>query len=198
MAGDARMGTAVRERRTRHRGAAARGVALVSVLLAGAGCAAIPRAPREADARARSMDVPPGRALVYVFREDALEGERTLPLYANAERIGDLPRDAYWLLEVAPGELRLAFPLGDGATVLRMEVEAGRRYFVRQAIQRWPMTLLKVQTAKLVPTDEPSARSRLGRLLRIATVPPAGRAEGGAVGVRRRAGRSSGGAADGV
>ena len=86
----------------------------------------------------------------------------------------------------------------DGATVLRMEVEAGRRYFVRQAIQRWPMTLLKVQTAKLVPTDEPSARSRLGRLLRIATVPPAGRAEGGAIGVRRRAGRSSGGAADGV
>lgn len=144
---------------------------LAALALAAAGCATIPRAPREADARARTMDVPEGRALVYVFREDALEGAYTLPLLANSIRIGELPLDAYWLLDVPPGELRLEFPFGDGATRLRMRVEAGARYFVRQSVRRWPMETVRVQTAKLVPVDERTGRAGLGRLLRVARLP---------------------------
>jgi hypothetical protein len=119
------------------------------------------------------MDVPAGRALVYVYRPDALDGPGTLPLYANSERVGDLPRDSYCLLEVEPGELLLDFPFGDGATSLRMDVAAGRRYYVRQDVERRETAKelhLKIQTAKLAPVDEDVGRAALGALLTIATV----------------------------
>ena len=156
------------------------GRATAALLAAGlTACAGARLAPPADDARARWMDVPEGLALVYVYRLDAPDGPRTLPLYANSERIGDLPRDSWCLLEVEPGELRLDLPHRDAATSLRMEVEAGHRYFVRQEpAPRGTAEDAEPRTATLVPVDEDAGRAALGRLLRI-------------VAVRRRAAASS-------
>jgi hypothetical protein len=132
-------------------------------------CAGARLAPPADDGRARWMDVPEGRALVYVYRPDAPDGPWTL--HANSERIGELPRDSWCLLEVEPGELRLDLTPGDGAASLRMEVEAGHRYFVRQdPAPRATATDAEPRTATLVPVDEDAGRAALGRLLRIVAV----------------------------
>jgi hypothetical protein len=149
-----------------------RGRATAALLAAGlTACAGARLAPPADDARARWMEVPEGLALVYVYRPDAPGGPRTLRLHANSERIGDLPRDSWCLLEVEPGELRLDLPPGDGATPLRMEVEAGHRYFVRHdPAPQATAEDAESRTATLVPVDEDAGRAALGRLLRIVAV----------------------------
>jgi hypothetical protein len=138
--------------------------AATALLLA---CATVPVAPKEEDARARDMAVPEGRALVYVFRGPLLAAPTAFTLYANSERIGDLGPGTYYLLDVEPGVLRLGFPFGDGATVIALEVEAGKRYYVFQTIHRVPALFVNFDKAKLIPVEEDEGKGALGSLIRV-------------------------------
>jgi hypothetical protein len=144
-----------------------------AVALLAAGLAACARAPiaSPADDAAKTMDVPEGRALVYVYRGNLLVGPVTLPLYANAERVGELGRNTHVVLDVDPGDVRLDFPFGDGAERLVVTAEAGKRYYVHQTVHQTPLLLATIVHAKLLPVEESEGRAGLGRLLREARLP---------------------------
>lgn len=135
-----------------------------------AGCAHVPLATPEADAQAKRFQPPDGKALIYVFRDSLVAAPTLFPVYADQERVGDLAPWTYYVLEVEPGPHLLAFPFQFGAVTLRLRVEAGRRYFVRQWLERFETFL--VDTPRLAEVEEELGRPALGHLVRVVRLQP--------------------------
>jgi hypothetical protein len=129
------------------------------------GCATVQTASRDVDRQARTMPVPEGRALVYVYRNGLAAGMGLLSLFVNEQHVADLAVGTYCVANVPSGEVRLAFPFGNGAATLPLVVEAGRRYYVRQEV-----AALDFNRPGLVPVSEPEGATSLGELTRVVPV----------------------------
>lgn len=138
--------------------------ALAACLL---GCATVPKAAPEESARARELAVPEGKALVYVFRAGLMAAASNFKLYANQELVGEIASDTFYVLESEPGDLRLDFPFGNSTTTLNLKLEAGRRYYVSQAIERTYLVLVYVDKATLTRVSEEDGVRGLGNLIRV-------------------------------
>jgi hypothetical protein len=143
--------------------------ALMACLL---GCATVPKAAPEESAKAREMAVPEGKALVYVFRAGLVAAMSTLPLYANQEFIGEIAASTFYVLETAPGDLRLDFPFGNGGASLDLKVEAGRRYYVSQYVELTYVVLVKIHKPMLIQVDAEEGAASLGSLVRVVKLAP--------------------------
>jgi hypothetical protein len=143
---------------------------LAAALLAG--CASVPLATPGADAQAKQLQPPEGKALLFVFRDDGLAAMSLFPLFVDEERVGDLSNGSYYVVEVEPGPHRLDFPFNDGATTLRLQVEANHRYFVRQSIDMTWALLVTIRRAQLALVDEATGLQALGSLVSVVRLQP--------------------------
>lgn len=104
-------------------------VLLFAAALGGAACAPLPPSP--ADIQAKKFEIPPGRGVVYIVRDEGgfNQDGATLSL-DDAMTITTYP-GTYYRWEVDPGRHRIAGYASDSGNI-SVNVEAGRIYFVQQ------------------------------------------------------------------
>ncbi len=87
-------------------------------------------APAHAEEDPRRAILPPGKAMVFIFRSDREPRAALVPVVVNAQRAGDLADGTYLAATVDPG--RTFLRAGDRVlTSLRFEAAAGQSYFVQ-------------------------------------------------------------------
>jgi Protein of unknown function (DUF2846) len=77
------------------------------------------------------MPVPPGRALVYVFRPSLFGPKVPIAVEANGQSIGSTLAETFFVIDVPPGAVHLV-SRGDNVAELQFDAQAGQRYFVLQ------------------------------------------------------------------
>lgn len=85
------------------------------------------------DSRAKQALPPPGKALVYVFRQDSMGLSTEVPVWFDGNRIGASAPRSYFLWAVDPGKHTVA-SRQDRSVAVTLQIQAGRNYFVEQRI----------------------------------------------------------------
>jgi hypothetical protein len=124
------------------------GLALASALLAG--CASAPLASKAEDDDARTMTVPEGKALVYVYRPGLVAALSRFETWVNGHLVGEIAVRSYYAVVLEPGKVRVDFPFGNSAATVRFQANAGKRYSVLQGLDR----IVLVDRAVLTLTGE--------------------------------------------
>jgi Protein of unknown function (DUF2846) len=100
------------------------------------GCASVPMASKELDAKAKTFAVPSeGKAGLYVYRDSSLGAALTKKVSLDGQVIGATASKTYFYTEVLPGSRTLATESEFSDNVLGIAVQVGKNYFVRQYIK---------------------------------------------------------------
>jgi hypothetical protein len=130
-----------------------------ALILAGAlaGCASVPMAPVEADARAKTFATTSETANVYIYRNETFGGAIKMPVLINGTLAGDTGPMTYIYRQLPPGKHSITSKTENDSTIT-LEVVGGRNYFVWQEVKMglWaPRSLLQ-------QVDEPKGRAAVG------------------------------------
>lgn len=106
-------------------------IAVAAVL---GGCASVPMAPVEQDAKAKAFAVAPGKANLYVYRNETMGAAVKMAVTLNGKMVGQTASKTYFALEVAPGRHKLT-SVGENTAELDVDAQAGRNYFVWQEMK---------------------------------------------------------------
>jgi hypothetical protein len=107
--------------------------ALVLVVLA-SGCASVPVASPERDVAAKTFTVKPGKANIYVYRNETMGAAIKMPIALNGKLVGDTGPKTFLLLEVSPGNYTIVSKTENDST-LTVNAAAGRNYFIWQEVK---------------------------------------------------------------
>jgi hypothetical protein len=127
---------------------------LFAAALLTAGCETVPDATEAYQARARSFQAPPGKALLYVLRPAGWYQPGTLAeLEFNSRKFGTLSPKTYLCVAVPPGHHELKVVSFFQTVTQSLEVEAGQLYFYEVVARKdlWTLT----------PMAEAEAREKL-------------------------------------
>jgi Protein of unknown function (DUF2846) len=122
---------AARPRLPRFPGPLAACVSAWVLLALAALCAGRAGAAGAEGAAALALPIPPGKALVYLLRPSEFGPAIPIQVFANDRAIGATLAQSFYVIEAAPGDLRLASK-ADNTAELVLHVQAGRRYYVLQ------------------------------------------------------------------
>jgi hypothetical protein len=106
---------------------------IVAAVMAG-GCASVPMASPEQDTAAKSFAVKPGKANIYVYRNESMGAAIKMTLVMDGKLVGSSAAKTYLLLEVDPGNHTLISKTENDST-LSVAAAAGRNYFVWQEVK---------------------------------------------------------------
>ena len=114
-------------------------------------CATVPMASEKQDALAKRFQAAPDKGLIYLIRPSKAFGMGvSLPTVVDELTIGSLKSGSYALVEATPGKhdiwVRGSFY---NDTTLKLDIEAGKLYFVRIEIGMGPaLPELKIEIVK--------------------------------------------------
>jgi hypothetical protein len=108
-------------------------LALFSLLLA-MGCASVPMESADKDAAAKTYAVAPGKANIYVYRNETFGAAIRMPVVLNGRLVGDTASKTYYKVEVAPGAYTVVSKTENDA-VVKLNAVAGRNYYVWQEVK---------------------------------------------------------------
>ncbi len=128
---------------------------LVLSLLASA-CASVPMASPEMDRTAKEFRNTPGKANLYVFRDESLGGAVKMSVILDGRLLGDTAAKTFLVTPVDPGPHALVSKTENDAR-LDFTAEAGKNLYVWQEVK---MGLMSARSA-LHLVDEASARERI-------------------------------------
>ena len=106
---------------------------LLAAVAATAGCG-VPLASSFDDARMKHYLPGPDRALIYVYRDDAVAFRFHMPVDLDGLPYGATVARTYMVFEVPPGP-HLLVSHAENLSTLLLRTEPGRRYFVWQAVR---------------------------------------------------------------
>ncbi len=109
-------------------------VGTIVVALAMGGCVSVPMASADKDMTAKSFTSKPGKANLYVYRNETMGAAIKIPVVLDGKYVGDTASKTYFLFEVAPGQHEL-ISKGENDSVLQLMVQAGSNYFVWQEMK---------------------------------------------------------------
>ena len=98
------------------------------------GCASVPMSGAEDDTRAKSFAVPPGKANIYVYRNETMGAAITMPVSLDGKIAGKTASKTYFLFQVDPGSHSVASHTENTSTV-KVDAQSGRNYFVWQEVK---------------------------------------------------------------
>jgi Protein of unknown function (DUF2846) len=109
-------------------------VCMLAAALLG-GCASVPMASVDADAKAKTFVAPPaGQANIYVYRNETFGSAIKMPLLLDNQSIGDTGPHTYALRQVSPGKHTITSKTEKDAT-LDVDAQAGKNYYVWQEVK---------------------------------------------------------------
>lgn len=98
------------------------------------GCASVPMATTEQDDAAKSFATKPGKANIYVYRNESLGLAVKMPVAPNGKLVGDTAAKTYLLLEVDPGR-QTQLSKTEIDSTLHVDAIAGRNHIVWQEVK---------------------------------------------------------------
>jgi hypothetical protein len=100
-----------------------------------AGCASVPMASADADAKAKTFIAPAnGQATVYIYRNETMGSAIKMPLLLDNMSIGDTGPHTYALREVSPGTHTIVSKTEKDVS-LDIDAESGRTYYIWQEVK---------------------------------------------------------------
>lgn len=147
------------------------------------GCASVPMATADTDAKAKEFKPAPGRASVYIYRNENFGAAIPMTLSVNKHTLGQTAAKTYFHVSVLPGRYTIE-SITENVSSLNLTVDAGQNYFVWQEVKMGMWTarsaLQQVDEAKgkagvleskqiastipdseLTPTDAPPAPAQM-------------------------------------
>lgn len=109
------------------------------------GCATVPMAPAEMDARAKDFSPPAEKASLYIYRDEMFGAVAPMTVTINGRTLGQTAAKTFFRLNLLPGRYSIESHAENIAT-LALSMEAGRNYFVWQEVKMglWlPRSLLR-------------------------------------------------------
>jgi len=107
---------------------------VISAAVLASGCASVPMASPERDSAAKTFSVKPGKANIYVYRNESMGAAIKMELVLDGRLVGSTAAKTYVLLEVNPGKHTL-ISKAENDSVLSVAAAAGRNYFVWQEVK---------------------------------------------------------------
>lgn len=100
-----------------------------------AGCASVPMASADADAKAKTFVAPPGgQASVYVYRNETFGAAIKMPLLLDNQSIGDSGPHTYAFRQIAPGKHTITSKTEKDASI-DIDAQPGKNYYVWQEVK---------------------------------------------------------------
>ncbi|EJE52568.1 Protein of unknown function (DUF2846) [Acidovorax sp. CF316] len=134
-----------------------RALALFIAALALVGCAQVPRASVDQEAKAKQFAPQAESASLYIFRDELFGGAISMPVNVNNQNLGYTGPKSFFYLNVAPGRYTIE-SMAENQASISIDVQAAKNYFVWQEVK---MGLFQARS-NLTQTDE--ARGRQGVL----------------------------------
>lgn len=107
---------------------------LAAILFLLNGCASVPMADLEQDAKLKSFTVKPDKAALYVYRNENFGGAVKMTVLLDGKLLGDTASKTYLYTEIAPGNHQL-ISKAENDSVLDFAAVAGKIYYVWQEVK---------------------------------------------------------------
>src|SRR5688572_12501672 len=107
---------------------------LVIAIAALAGCASAPIATEQLDQAAKSFATKPGKANIYVYRNEHFGAAVSMDVQLNGKSMGKTGPMTYFLFEVPTGKHTVTSKAENDVSV-DLTVEAGKNYFLWQEVK---------------------------------------------------------------
>jgi hypothetical protein len=123
---------------------------LAAILFLLTGCASVPLADPEQDAKLKSFTVKSDRAALYVYRNEILFGGMwgKFTVLLDGRLLGDTASMTYLYAELAPGKHRLKSQSGSNDFLLSFDTVAGKIYYVWQQRNSGQLQLVDENTGQ--------------------------------------------------
>lgn len=109
--------------------------ALSIVAVAGlSGCASVPMATPEEDAKAKEFVAVSGKSNIYIYRNESLGAAVKMPVLIDGVSVGDTVADSYILRTMDPGKHTI-LSKGENDSTLELDAKANTNYYVWQEIK---------------------------------------------------------------
>ncbi|MBK5398060.1 DUF2846 domain-containing protein [Pseudomonas sp. TH39(2020)] len=106
---------------------------LVLTALTG-GCASVKMADESQDVQAKTFQVTPDKANIYVYRNESMGAGVKMPVALNGKPVGQTVAKSYLMLSVPAGQQTLVSS-AENDSELKLTAEAGKNYFVWQEVK---------------------------------------------------------------
>lgn len=136
----------------------------LAVLVLASGCASVEMASTEQDTAAKSFAVKPGKANIYVYRNENFGAAIKMPVALNGKLVGDTAAKTYLRLEVDPGTHTVVSKTENDSSVT-LNTVAGRNYFLWQEVKMGMM----MARSSLQQVDDATGRAGVAECKLIAT-----------------------------
>lgn len=131
--------------------AAALSAVLVLLL---SGCASVPMAPLEQDAKAKDFSPIPNKASLYIYRNESFGAAIPMTVSVNGKALGQTAAQTYFRLNLPPGKYNVESH-AENVSSLSLTTEAGKNYFVWQEVKMG----MWMARSLLQQTDESTGRA---------------------------------------
>lgn len=109
------------------------GPILLAVAMA-TGCASVPMASPEADAKAKTFQAPADKANLYIYRNESMGAAVKMTVLVDGQLAGDTAAKTYILKSVAPGS-HVVTSKTENDSNLTVNAVAGKNYFIWQEVK---------------------------------------------------------------
>jgi hypothetical protein len=123
--------------------------ALLALAALTGGCASVKMADESQDAQAKTFQVAPDKAHIYVYRNETMGAAVKMPVALNGKPVGQTVANSYLMLSVPAGQQTLVSS-AENDSELKLTAEAGKNYFVWQEVK---MGFLKARNSLQVVDD---------------------------------------------
>ena len=110
------------------------GIFTVAVIFLLIGCASVPMAPMDIDAKAKEFSPEPNKASLYVYRNENFGAAIPMTVSVNGKTLGQTAAQTYFRLNIMPGQYTVE-SYTENVSSLPLSVEAGKNYFVWQEVK---------------------------------------------------------------
>lgn len=98
------------------------------------GCASVPMASMDEDAKAKTFAVREGKANIYVYRNESFGGAIPLTVALDGKVAGQTGPKTYFLFEVDPGTHEVS-SIAENTSTLKLDAAPGKSYYVWQEVK---------------------------------------------------------------
>jgi hypothetical protein len=109
-------------------------VALLAILLLLSGCASVPMADLEQDAKLKKFSIEPDKAALYVYRNENFGGAVKMTVLLDGRLLGDTASKTYLYTEITPGKHQLVSK-AENDSILDFTAVTGKIYYVWQEVK---------------------------------------------------------------
>lgn len=107
---------------------------LASSVALSAGCASVPMGSAEDDVRGKTFAARPGKASIYLYRNEALGFAVAMSVSIDGRPAGKTLAETYFVWEVEPGEHKIT-SYAEDVHAVTLHTQAGESYYVWQEVK---------------------------------------------------------------